>query len=185
VEVPEHLRVEKVGLVDEEDRVDALAAEVLDVGGDGVEDAGGGGLGVEAEGEAELAVEVAAAERGVVAVGESVAGLGEALAERAQDAGLAPPVMGPRKRRSATSRASSSPAKRSRSDNGRPPGSAGGMKAAAAARQNALSANASRHHLRHRSTVRRLTPRCSRSLRIRAGVAPCRIAETSTTTAPR
>jgi hypothetical protein len=70
VQVGEHLLVEEVRLVDEEDRVHALLGELLDVGGDAVEDRRGGGVRGEAQGEAELAVEVAAAERGVVAVGE-------------------------------------------------------------------------------------------------------------------
>ena len=43
---------------------------------DGVEEGGGGGRGAEAEREAELAVEVAATERGVVAVGQAEAGRG-------------------------------------------------------------------------------------------------------------
>ena len=66
-----------------------VAAELLDVGADGVEDGGGGAAGDEAEGEAELAVEVAPAERGVVAVGETEAVLGQAMAQGAQHAGLA------------------------------------------------------------------------------------------------
>ena len=89
VQMVERVLVEQVGLVEEEDGVDALAAELLDVGGDGVEDGGRGGRRREAEGEAELAVEVAAAEGGVVAVGEAEALLGEAVAQRAQHAGLA------------------------------------------------------------------------------------------------
>ena len=39
----EDVLVEEVGLVEEEDGVEALVAELLDVGGDGVEHAGGGG----------------------------------------------------------------------------------------------------------------------------------------------
>jgi hypothetical protein len=61
----------------------------------------------------------------------------------------------------------------------------GGMNAAEAIRQNGLSANALHHHARQRSTVRRLTPSRSRSFRILSGVAPWRIVETTTTTAPR
>jgi hypothetical protein len=46
-----------------------LAAELLDVGGDGVEERRRGRGGAQAEGKAQLPVEVAATERGVVAVG--------------------------------------------------------------------------------------------------------------------
>jgi len=77
------------------------------------------------------------------------------------------------------------PEKRSRSEAGRSLVSTGGMNAAETIRQNGLSANVSRHQARHLSTVRRLTPSSSRSLRILAGVAPCLIAATTTTMAPR
>ena len=43
VEVIEGVLVEEMALVEEEDGVDAFAAELLDVRGDGVEDGGGGG----------------------------------------------------------------------------------------------------------------------------------------------
>jgi hypothetical protein len=76
-------------IVEEERGVDAVAAEFLDVRRDGVEDGGCGRRGREAEGDAELAVEVAAPEGHVVAVGQAVAALGDALAEGAEDAGLA------------------------------------------------------------------------------------------------
>ena len=60
----ERVLVQEVGFVEEEDRVDALARQLLDVGRHGVEEVAGGGRGGEAECEAELAVEVATAERG-------------------------------------------------------------------------------------------------------------------------
>jgi len=90
VEVVEGVLVQEVGFVEEEDGVGALGGEHLDVGGDGVKDAGGGGGGSEAEGEAELAIEVAAPEGGVVTVGEAkaVCGLGEAVAQGAEEAGF-------------------------------------------------------------------------------------------------
>jgi len=69
--------------------VNAVAAEIFDVAGDGEEDGSGAGGGGQAEGETELAVEIAAAEGGVVAVGEAKAGHGELVAEGAQDTGLA------------------------------------------------------------------------------------------------
>jgi len=81
--------VEEVGFVEEEDGMDALARELFDVGRHGVEKVAGGGSGREAEGEAELAVEVAATEGGVVRVGQAIAGRGDAVAQRAQDTGLA------------------------------------------------------------------------------------------------
>lgn len=80
-EVVEGLLVEEVGLVEQEDGMDALAGELLDVTRHGVEEIAGGGC--EAEREAELAVEVAAAESGGVGVGQVVAGGGDAVAERA------------------------------------------------------------------------------------------------------
>ena len=89
VQVVERVLVQQVRLVEQEDGVEVVAAEVLDVGADREEERGGGRRGREAEREAELAVEVAAAERGVVAVGQAEAGLGQALAQRAQHAGLA------------------------------------------------------------------------------------------------
>jgi hypothetical protein len=89
VEVVEGVLVQEVGFVEEEDGMDALAGELLDVRGHGVEKVAGGGGGRQPEGEAELAVEVAAAERGVVRVGQAVAGSGDAVTDRAQDAGLA------------------------------------------------------------------------------------------------
>ena len=72
----ESVLVQEVGFVEEKDRVDALARQLLDVGRHGVEEVAGGGRGREAECEAELAVEVATTERGVVRVGQSVAGGG-------------------------------------------------------------------------------------------------------------
>ena len=68
--------------------MDALAAEVVFVLVDRVEDGSGGGLGVEANDEAELPVEVASAEGGVVAVGQSEAGVRKAPSEGFQHAGL-------------------------------------------------------------------------------------------------
>src|SRR3954462_2257854 len=73
----EGVLVQEVGFVEEEDRVDALARQLLDVRRHGVEEVAGGGRGREAECEAELAVEVATAESGVVRVGQSVAGGGD------------------------------------------------------------------------------------------------------------
>jgi hypothetical protein len=89
VQVVEGVLVKEVALVEEEDGVDAVAAEVLHVRGDRVEDGGGGGRRREAKGDAELAVEVAPTERDVMTVGEAETGLGQARAQRAEDAGLA------------------------------------------------------------------------------------------------
>jgi hypothetical protein len=89
VEVVEGVLVEEMGFVEQEDGEDPVAAELFDVGGDGVEDGGRGGRGREAEGETELAVGVAPSEGGVVAVGEAESLRGQLLAERAEHAGLA------------------------------------------------------------------------------------------------
>jgi hypothetical protein len=69
--VVEHVLVEEVGFVEEEDGVDACGAELVDVLADLVEDRRRRGTRAPAQREAELAVEVTAAERGVVAVGET------------------------------------------------------------------------------------------------------------------
>ncbi len=77
VQMIEDFLSKEMGFVEQEDGMDALASELLDVGADGIEDAGCGGLGFESHGETKLTVEVAFAESRVVAVGESVAGFGE------------------------------------------------------------------------------------------------------------
>src|SRR5260370_37141996 len=92
------------------------------------------------------------------------------------------PVIGNSKRRPAMSCSAAAPEKRSSSEAGRRSWSTGGMKAAETPRQHGLATKARRHHARQRAIVRRPTPTSSQ--RCRAAVAPCRIAETSTTTAP-
>jgi hypothetical protein len=89
VQVVEHVLVEQVGLVEEKDGVHALSAEIFDVRGDGEEDGGSGGGRGQAEGETELSVEIAAAEGGIVAVGEAEARLGKPVPQGAQHARLA------------------------------------------------------------------------------------------------
>ncbi len=89
VQVVERVLVKQVRLVEQEDRMDALSAEVLDVSADGVEDGGRRRSGGEAERLAELAIEVAPAERGVVAVGQSEAGLRQPMTHGPQHARLA------------------------------------------------------------------------------------------------
>ena len=89
MEVVEHVLVQEVGLVEEKDGMEAVAAQIFDVAGDGEEDGGGAGGGGQAEGETELSVEVTSTEGGVVTVGEAEAGGGQLVAEGAQDAGLA------------------------------------------------------------------------------------------------
>src|SRR5882762_2731846 len=76
VQMVESVLVQEMGFVDEKYGVDALAGELFDVGRHGIEEVAGSGRGCEPEGEAELAVEVTTAERGVVGVGQSVAGGG-------------------------------------------------------------------------------------------------------------
>src|SRR5581483_10249688 len=86
----ESVLVKQVGLVEQEGGMDALGSAVLDVAAELVEQAAGGDRRRrQAEREAELAIEVAAAEGGVVAIGEAEAGGGDAMPERAQDTGLA------------------------------------------------------------------------------------------------
>ena len=85
----ERVLVEEMGLVEEKDRVDAFLGQVLDHGRHGVEDRGRGRRRRQAQRDAELAIEVAAAERRVVAIGQAEAGVRDAMAEGPQDAGLA------------------------------------------------------------------------------------------------
>jgi hypothetical protein len=89
VEVIEGILVKQMGLVEQEDGMDAGGGELDDVRGDGMKHAGGGGRGHQAHGEAELAVEVTPAEGGVVTVGETEGALGELMPDGAQDRGLA------------------------------------------------------------------------------------------------
>ena len=58
VQMVERVLVEEVGFVEEKDRIDALPPELLDMGGDAMEDRRGGGVGSQADGQAKLAVEV-------------------------------------------------------------------------------------------------------------------------------
>jgi hypothetical protein len=65
-----------------------FATELGDMCTDGKEDGSGGSSRCEAEREADVAVEIAAAERDVVTVGEAEAGFGKTMPERAQHARL-------------------------------------------------------------------------------------------------
>lgn len=73
----------------------------------------------------------------------------------------------------------------STSDAGNRPNSTSPRSRPRAACQNGVAVNVSAHHARHRSNVRALTPNSERNSLARGGVTPCRIADTSTTIAPR
>ncbi len=79
----EGVLVKQVGFIEEKDGMDAL----LNVTGDGIEEAASGGGGRKAEGDAELAIEGSAAEGGVVAVGQTKACGGMRWRRGAQHAG--------------------------------------------------------------------------------------------------
>ena len=79
VQVVEHVLVEQVGFVEEEDGVDASGAELVDVLADLVEARRRRGTRAQAQRQAELAIEVATSERSVVAVGETESGFRESL----------------------------------------------------------------------------------------------------------
>src|SRR6185437_512341 len=64
VEMIHDVLVKEMRFVEKKDGVDALAPELLDMGGDGVEDGGGGCGRRQAHGGAELTIEVAATEGG-------------------------------------------------------------------------------------------------------------------------
>jgi hypothetical protein len=94
--------------------------------------------------------------------------------------------MGPRKRSSAISRAVRLlPTKRSSSAPGNRVSSAGGMKLARAICQKGVAVKASRHHVRHRSTVGRSTWMSAVSRRMRDAVAPSRRIAITTIVAAR
>jgi len=75
--------VQQVRLVDQEDRMNPLEGALFDVAVHGVEQTPGGRGGRETERGTELAIEVAATERGVVIVGEPKSGGRDAMAKRA------------------------------------------------------------------------------------------------------
>jgi hypothetical protein len=68
VQVVHHVLVKHVSFIDEKDWVHSFAAEIFDVRRDCIEDGGGSRRRRKADGGAELPIEVAAAERGIVAV---------------------------------------------------------------------------------------------------------------------
>lgn len=85
----EGVLVQEMRFVEEEHGVHALGGALLDVLTERVEQASHGGDGREPDGVAELAIEVASPERGIAAVGQAEAGRRNAMAERAQNTGLA------------------------------------------------------------------------------------------------
>ena len=85
----EHVLVQQVRFIEQQHRVYAFPAKLLDVRADGVEDRGRRRLGREPKSEAELPVEVAPSEGGVVAIRKPEARIGETLPQRAKRAGLA------------------------------------------------------------------------------------------------
>jgi hypothetical protein len=72
--------VQQVSFVDEQHGVDVVAAELSDMRADGVEYGSGGCGRCQSEREANVSVEVAATERGVVAVRQPKAVFGQAMA---------------------------------------------------------------------------------------------------------
>lgn len=89
VQVSHHVGMEQVRLVEEEDRMELVASHLVDVSLDSEKEVGGGGGGLEPEGVAEVAVEVAPSESGIVTVGQPKACLGESMAQCAQNTGFA------------------------------------------------------------------------------------------------
>jgi len=89
VQMVQHVLVEQVGLVEKEDRVNTLTAEIFDVSGDGEKQGSGSGGRRKPQSEAELAIKIAAAEGSVVTVGEAEASLRQPVAQGTQDAGFA------------------------------------------------------------------------------------------------
>jgi hypothetical protein len=85
----EHVLPQQMGLIEEEDGVYSFAPQRLDVLVDSGEDGGGRRLGTQTQGVTQLPIEVAAPERRVAAVGKAETGLGQAMPQRPQSAGLA------------------------------------------------------------------------------------------------
>jgi hypothetical protein len=93
MQVVEHLLLEQVCFVEEESWMDFVCADVLDMVCNGIEDGGGSGFRIESKSKAELPIEVAPTEGGVVAVRQSKPRFGKSLADgpqhaRLSDAGL-------------------------------------------------------------------------------------------------
>ena len=91
VQMVEDVLMKQMDLVEEEDGVHPTVAELGDVMVDRVEDSGGGRLGTEAESKAELPVEIAPTQCGIVTVGQPKTIGGKAMADGAKDTGLADP----------------------------------------------------------------------------------------------
>jgi hypothetical protein len=91
VQVPQHVGVEQMRLVEEEDRMEPVLSQLVDVSLDGEEEVGRGGGGLQTEGVAEIAVEVTPPESGISTIGQAKARLGEAMAKRTKDTGLSHP----------------------------------------------------------------------------------------------
>lgn len=108
VEMIERVLVEEVRLVEQEHGVRALGGGLLDVLAERIEQAAGSGGRREPDGVAELAIEVAAPERGIVAVGEPEAGGRDAVAERVSAQVLPTPGSPTRTTKARSSSASSS-----------------------------------------------------------------------------
>jgi hypothetical protein len=89
VEVVEGVLMHEVGFVDQEDGEEALLGKLLDMVGDGEEDVARSAAVRDGEGRAEVAIEVAAPEGNVVAVGHAHALGSDRVAEGTQDACLA------------------------------------------------------------------------------------------------
>jgi hypothetical protein len=90
MEMVEGVLMKEMGFVDEEDGEEALFGELLDVGADGIEDIASRVVSAgKAKSDAELTVEVAAAEGDVVAIGQSEAVGAEGVTKSAEQAGFA------------------------------------------------------------------------------------------------
>src|SRR6266567_1755220 len=79
-----HVGVEQMRLVDQEDRMDLVASQLVHVRFDGQKEVGGRRAWMQVERVAEVAVKVPPPERCVAAVGQSEAGLRQRAPQRAQ-----------------------------------------------------------------------------------------------------
>lgn len=85
----EDILMKQVCFVDEKHRMDFVAAKLVDVSTDRVEDRRCGGRRRQIERKADVTVEVAASEGGVVTVGQSKPVFWKTMSQCAQDTGLA------------------------------------------------------------------------------------------------
>jgi hypothetical protein len=88
MEMVERVLVKEMGFVEEEDGMEAIAAQLFDVLTDGIKDCRGGGRGAQAERDTELAIEIATAERRVMTISQAIIRGRQTATQCSEDAGF-------------------------------------------------------------------------------------------------